>query len=189
MPVRRAGSGNAERDEEEAVAENVATQEEALKGVIGKPTGTSKVVVERGPVQHFASAVRSTSPIYHDPQAARDAGFEAIPTPPTWPFVMEFSGKFGEMQSGEAPSPHPLSTVLGPLLAAGGLLLHGEQEFIYHRPVLVGDVLVGEGSIVDAYQKESKGKTMTFLVSEMNWKDDVTGEPVVTVRNNLIVRA
>ena len=163
--------------------------EDVLKGIIGKSTGTSKVVVERGPVEHFASAVRSTSPIYHDPAAAAAAGFDSIPTPPTWPAVMEFSGKFAEMQSRDAPSPHPMSTVLRPLLAAGGLLLHGEQEFIYHRPVLVGDVLVGEGSIVDAYQKESKGKTMTFLVSEVNWKDEKTGEPVATVRNNLIVRA
>jgi hypothetical protein len=174
--------------EETTVAEDAAAQEQRLTGIIGKPTGTSKVVVERGPVEHFASAVRSTSPIYHDPAAAEAAGFDAIPTPPTWPFVMEFSGKFAELQSGDAPSPHPLSTVLGPLLAAGGLLLHGEQEFIYHRPILVGDVLVGEGSITDTYQKESKGKTMTFIVSEMNWKDE-TGAPVVTVRNNMIVRS
>jgi len=174
--------------EEDAVSDEVVG-EDVLKGIIGKSTGTSKVVVERGPVEHFASAVRSTSPIYHDPAAAAAAGFDSIPTPPTWPAVMEFSGKFAEMQSRDAPSPHPMSTVLRPLLAAGGLLLHGEQEFIYHRPVLVGDVLVGEGTIVDAYQKESKGKTMTFLVSETNWKDEKTGEPVATVRNNLIVRA
>ena len=171
------------------MADGTAAQEELLKGIVGKPTGTSKVVVERGPVEHFASAVRSTNPIYHDPQAAEAAGFDAIPTPPTWPFVMEFSGKFAELQSGDAPSPHPLSTVLGPLLAAGGLLLHGEQEFIYNRPILVGDVLVGEGSITDTYQKESKGKTMTFIVSETNWSDDKTGEPVVTARFNLIHRA
>jgi hypothetical protein len=171
------------------VADGTAALEELLKGVIGKSTGTSKVIVERGPVEHFASAVRSTSPIYHDPAAAAAAGFDSIPTPPTWPFVMEFSGKFTELQSGDAPSPSPLSTVLGPLLAGGGLMLHGEQEFIYHRPIVVGDVLVGEGSIIDAYQKESKGKTMTFMVSEMNWKDEKTGEPVATVRNNLIVRA
>jgi acyl dehydratase len=171
------------------VTDGAASQEEILKGVIGKPTGTSKVVVERGPVGHFAAAVRSTNPIYHDPRAAEAAGFDAIPAPPTWPFVMEFSGKFTEMQPGDAPSPHPLTTVLGPLLAGGALLLHGEQEFIYHRPVMVGDVLVGEGSIVNAYQKESKGKTMTFVVSEMNWRDEKTGEPVATVRNNLICRS
>ena len=51
-------------------------------------------------------------------------------------------------------------------MAKGGIILHGEQEFLYHRPVFVGDVLVGEGHVVDAYTKESKGKTMTFIVTE-----------------------
>jgi hypothetical protein len=187
-PGTSCGWDRVELDEEETVTDGAASQEEILRGVIGKPTGTSKVVVERGPVDHFAAAVRSTNPIYHDPHAAEAAGFDSIPTPPTWPFVMEFSGKFAEMQPADAPSPHPLTTVLGPLLAGGGLLLHGEQEFIYHRPIVVGDVLVGEGSITNAYQKESKGKTMTFIVSEMNWRDEKTGEPVATVRNNLICR-
>jgi hypothetical protein len=176
------------RTEEEAVSDEVVS-EDVLKGIIGKSTGTSKVVVERGPVTHFADAVKSSSPIYHDPAAAKAAGFDAIPAPPTWPFVMEFSGKFPEMQVGDTPSPHPLATVLGPLLASGALLLHGEQEFIYRRPVVVGDVLVGKGSIVDAYRKESKGKTMTFVVSETNWSDEATGDPVVTVRYNTICRA
>jgi hypothetical protein len=90
----------AEREEEETVADGAASIEEILKGIIGKPTGTSKVVVERGPVSLFAAAVGSTSPIYHDLEAAQAAGFDSIPSPPTWPFVMEFSGKFAEIQPG-----------------------------------------------------------------------------------------
>jgi hypothetical protein len=78
---------------------------------------------------------------------------------------------------------------VGPLMAKGGLILHGEQEFIYHRPVQVGDVLSSAGKITDAYQKESKGRTMTFICSETNWTDDATGEPVVTARFNLIHRS
>ncbi|MEY2475429.1 MAG: hypothetical protein QOG87_744, partial [Actinomycetota bacterium] len=70
-----------------------------------------------------------------------------------------------------------------------GMILHGEQEFTYHRPLSVGDVLVGEGTVVDLYEKESKGKTMTFLVTENAFKDEKTGEPVVTARMNLIHRA
>ena len=50
-------------------------------------------------------------------------------------------------------------------------------------------MLVSEGKITDAYQKESKGRTMTFIVQETNWRDDKTGEPVVTARFNLIHRA
>jgi acyl dehydratase len=171
------------------VAENAASQEDVLKGIIGQPTGKAKVVVERGPVQHFADAVLSNSPIYHNPVAAKAAGFDAIPAPPTWAFAMEFSGKFDEMQPADAPTGNPLGTAIGPLMAKGGLILHGEQEFIYHRPVEVGDVLVSEGKIVDAYQKESKGRIMSFIVSETNWSDEKTGEPVVTARFNLIHRA
>ncbi len=169
--------------------EDAASIEDVLKGIIGQPTGKSKVLVERGTVQHFADAVLSSSPVYHNPEAAKSAGFDAIPAPPTFAFAMEFSGKFEELQPKDAPTGNPLGTAVGPLMAKGGLILHGEQEFIYHRPVQVGDVLVSEGKIVDAYQKESKGRTMTFIVQETNWSDDKTGEPVVTTRFNLIHRA
>jgi acyl dehydratase len=79
--------------------------------------------------------------------------------------------------------------VIGGLMGQGGLVLHGEQEFEYHRPVVVGDVLVSEGRITDVYEKESKGKTMTFLVSETRYTDERTGEPVLTSRMNLIHRS
>ena len=171
------------------MTDGAASQEETLKGIIGQPTGKSKVVVERGPVSHFADAVGSTSPIYHDLEAAKAAGFNSIPAPPTWPVAMEFSGKFKEMQPDDAPTANALMAAIGPLMANGGLILHGEQEFIYRRPIEVGDVLVSEGKITDAYQKESKGKTMTFIVSETNWSDVKTGEPVVTARFNLIHRS
>ena len=85
------------------VADDAASIEEMLKGIIGQPTGSSRVVVERGPVSHFAEAVGSTSPIYRNPEAAKEAGLDAIPAPPTWPFAMEFSGKFEELQ----PTPTP----------------------------------------------------------------------------------
>ena len=91
---------------------------------------------------------------------------------------MEFAGKFAEIQPADAPTGSPLMKAVGPLIAKGDLILHGEQEFIYHRPIEVGDVLVSEGKITDAYQKESKGKTMTFVVQETNWTDDKTGEPI-----------
>ena len=171
------------------MADGAASQEELLKSIIGQPTGKAKVVVERAPVQHFADALLSTSPIYHNPEAAKQAGFDNIPAPPTWAFAMEFSGSFDELQPTDAPTGNPLGAAIGPLMAKGGLILHGEQEFIYHRPVEVGDVLVSDGKITDAYQKESKGRIMSFIVQETNWCDDKTGEPVVTTRFNLIHRA
>ncbi len=53
----------------------------------------------------------------------------------------------------------------------------------------VGDVLLGEGKIADVYEKESKGKMMTFLVSENEYKNEATGDVVLKTRMNLIHRS
>jgi acyl dehydratase len=163
--------------------------DDVLEKIIGKPTGTTVVTVERGHLAVFADAVRDQSPIYRDPRAAADAGLAGIPAPPTYPGVMSAFGVFPELQPEDSsPGAHPMGEVLGPLMANGGIILHGEQEFVYDRPVTVGDVLTGEGRVVDAYTKESKGKTMTFLVTETVWRDQ-SGAPVVTTRFNVIHRA
>ena len=58
------------------------------KSLIGTPTGKSKITVERGPVSNFAKALTDDNPIYQNPEAAKAAGFENIPAPPTWGFAM-----------------------------------------------------------------------------------------------------
>jgi acyl dehydratase len=163
--------------------------EDILSTIIGKPTGTTVVTVERGQLALFADAVKEKSPIYRDATAAAAAGLPGIPAPPTYPFVMGNFGAYPELQPSDAPTGNPMAEVLGPLMANGGLILHGEQEFTYHRPVFAGDVLVGEGKVADAYRKESKGRTMTFVVVETAWRDQATGEPVCTSRMNIIHRA
>lgn len=162
--------------------------EAELKKAIGKPTSKAKVVIERGPVANFATAVCDDNPAHRDPKAAAEAGLEGIAVPPTFPFAMETWGKFPEIQPSDAPSSNAMGEVLGPLMASGGIILHGEQEFEYHRPLKVGDILTGEGKVVDVYAKESKGKTMTFIVTETVWRDEATGEPVVTSRTNILHR-
>ncbi|HEY4946735.1 MAG TPA: MaoC family dehydratase N-terminal domain-containing protein [Acidimicrobiales bacterium] len=162
--------------------------DDILSTIIGKPTGTTVVTVERGQLALFASAVKDESPIYRDPRAAAAAGLRGIPAPPTYPFVMGNFGAYHELQPDDVPGGNPMAEVLGPLMANGGLILHGEQEFTYHRPVFAGDVLVGEGKVADAYRKESKGRTMTFVVVETAWSDRSTGQPVCTSRMNIIHR-
>jgi peroxisomal enoyl-CoA hydratase 2 len=156
--------------------------------VIGRPTMRATVVVERGPVENFAKTLEARNPIYLNEQKAKDAGFANIPAPPTWGFVMEHWGKFEEFQDGEKVEGNPVAEVIGPRLAKGGLILHGEQFFEYHRPIVVGDILCGEGKVVDVYEKESKGKTMAFVVVETVWKDKKTEELVLTTRLNFIHR-
>jgi acyl dehydratase len=164
-------------------------EDDVLKKIIGKPTGTTVVTVERGQLGLFAQAVKDESPVYRDLRAAEAAGLPGIPAPPTYPFVMGNFGAFPELQTDEGPAGNPMIEVLGPLMASGGLILHGEQEFTYRRPVVAGDVLVGRGTVADAYRKESRGRTMTFVVVETEWSERDTGEPVCTSRMNIIHRA
>jgi acyl dehydratase len=160
------------------------------KSLIGTPTGRSKIAVERGPVSNFAKAVTDDNPIYQSPAAAKDAGFDNIPAPPTWGFAMAHWGAFADEQPADpTKGRNPVMEIIGGLMQKGGLVLHGEQEFTYHRPLVVGDVLEGEGKVTDVYEKESKGKTMTFLVTENVFKDAKTGDPVLTTRMNLIHRS
>jgi acyl dehydratase len=157
--------------------------------VIGQPTGRSVITVERGPVSNFAKAVKDDSPVYASEHAAREAGFDHIPAPPTFAFCMAHWGTFPEDQPDDDPARgrNPVMEIIGRLMAKGGLVLHGEQEFTYHRPLVVGDRLRNEGKVVDLYEKESKGATMTFLVTENTYTDE-SGQPVVTTRMNLIHR-
>ena len=159
------------------------------RSVIDKPTGAWKVTVERGPVAQFAAALKDANALYRDRRAARDAGFDDIPAPPTFTFAMPFWGVFAEDQP-EDPTggQNPMHQLMGELFGQGALVLHGEQEFEYHRPVMVGDVLEGEGRIMDIYEKATDSANMTFVVIRTEWKDAGSGEPVVTEQFNLIAR-
>lgn len=159
--------------------------------VVGRPTDAATVHVERGPVARFASAVSDENPVYHDLAAAREAGFESIPAPPTFTFsAATFWGVFPEDQPADPTGGkgNPMRSLMQELMKDGGVVLHGEQEFEYHQPVQAGDTLHRRGEIVDLYTKEAKGKTMTFLVMETVYRNDA-GDPVVTERFNLIHRS
>lgn len=159
--------------------------------VVGRPTTAARVKVERGPVAKFAEAVHNDSEVYQHLDIAEAAGFTDVPAPPTYAFSsLQYWGAFPEDQP---PDPtggsNPLMEIIGTLMAKGGMVLHGEQEFTYHRPIVVGDELTCEGHVVDLYSKESSsGKVMTFLVTEDVYRDQ-SGEPVLASRMNLIHRA
>lgn len=160
----------------------------AVEDLIGAPVPPTRVVVERGPVAAFATAVKDDDPVYRDPRAAEAAGFDAIPVPPTFSFALPFWGAFPELQPDGADRPNPMMQAIGELMSDGGLILHGGQEFTYHRPLVVGDVLTAHGAVKDIYAKEgSGGSAMTFVVTETEWRDDA-GEPVVTSTMTLIHR-
>ncbi|MGH9111153.1 MAG: FAS1-like dehydratase domain-containing protein [Acidimicrobiales bacterium] len=155
---------------------------------IGKQTSAGTVVVERSPVSQFAHAVHAEDPVFLNVDVARADGFDDVPAPPTFGFALQHWGKWDELQpAGAGDTGNPMREVMGQLMASGGIVLHGEQEFTYHRPVVCGQRLHYEGVVRDIYRKASGDKTMTFLVIEDTYRDD-DGEPVLTSTMNLLHR-
>jgi acyl dehydratase len=157
--------------------------------IVGLPTGKSTITVERGPVTQFAASVTDANAVYRNRDAARAAGFDDIPVPPTYFFsAASFWGGFPEDQPADAvPGRNPMMEVIGKLMARGGMVLHGEEEFEYHKPVVVGDRISSEGKVVDLYEKQTGERTMTFLVTENQYRNQ-DGDLVLTARMNLIHR-
>lgn len=157
---------------------------------IGRPTSAGVVTVERATVTAFAASVLDHNPVYRDRDAARAAGFDDLPAPPTYFFSA--GPNWGKWAEEQPPDPtdgaNPMAEVMGGLMAGGGLILHGEQEFTYHRPTVVGEKLHEEGVVTDIYQKVSGERTMTFMVIETRYTDD-DGTPVVTSTMNLLHRS
>ena len=100
-----------------------------------------RVRIEHAPVMLFARAVKSADPVYASEDAACTAGFDRVPVPPTYTFVMTHSGAFPDLQTGEPPPPVDWGA-----LTRGGLYLHGEQHFTYHRQVQAGSASVAPRS-------------------------------------------
>jgi acyl dehydratase len=157
--------------------------------LMGTPLAPSTVVLERSPVSTFARAVKSTSSVYQDATAAKAAGFDAVPAPPTYTFAAGLHGTFPELQERTDAPPNPAMAVIGKLMQTGGMVLHGEQAFTYHAPMLSGDTLTTSGRVSDISEKtSSSGSVMTFVSTETEFRNQ-RGELVVTSVMTLIHRA
>ena len=140
---------------------------EALKG---KEYQEVEFTVERDRVLQFADAIGEDDPIYRDPEAAKAAGYDDQLAPPTFLTAMQI------MTSGQVVMDQELGLNYA-------LVVHGEQEYEWRRPVHVGDVLSATPRIADI---STKGPN-EFLVIEADIKD-AAGETVVVARSTLLSR-
>jgi hypothetical protein len=149
---------------------------------VGKQTGAWRVVLERSMLTNFAKAVGDNNRVYRA---------DVVPAPPTFTFAAPYWSTLTAPEQPPDPTKgggNPMHALMGDLYAKGALVLHGEQEFEYHRTPQSGDVLDGVQTITDVYEKETDSAHMTFIVMETSWTDAHDGSPVVTERFNLIAR-
>src|SRR5579862_4789091 len=120
-----------------------------MEELVGALLPGNRVIVERSAVERFANAVLDDNDVYFDATAAHNGGFQSIPAPPTFASVMGWWGSFRELQEA-GPRKHPgVEAFQRRRAEQGGMILHGEEEYVYHRTLCVGDELISDGRIVD----------------------------------------
>jgi hypothetical protein len=142
--------------------------------------------VEAGQVLQFTRALGDSNPIFTDAGAAAATGLEAIPAPPTYVQAgAHFDPDYplrprpGRAWFGSARE----ATGYGPDdVDAASRMLHAEQHYVYHRPLLVGDVLTASVRDGDSWVKQGRrGGELCFVETITEYRD-ARGALVVTAR-------
>jgi acyl dehydratase len=131
---------------------------------------TEPYEVSRTKIAEFATAIGEPSPLCHDPEAARQAGYPDVIAPPTFAIVITMTSS---AQVTHDPG-------LGLNYAR---VVHGEQSFEHSRPLHAGDRVVATSTIEDI---RDIGRHLM-----MTTRTDVTtleGEHVCTARGALVER-
>jgi acyl dehydratase len=143
----------------------------ALKSdAVGKTYPPVTYAVGREKVREFAFAVGEEDARYHDPEAAREAGYADVVAPPM----------FAVVYSGRAITPALFDPEVGIDFAR---MVHGGQEFVWGPPVVAGDEIATEVEVKDVAERGG----LEFYVFETR-STNQAGETVCTGTWTNIVR-
>jgi acyl dehydratase len=100
--------------------------DQSFRGRAYPPTRPYEVGREK--IREFADAINDPNPVYRDRAAAQALGYPDVIAPPTFAIVLTLPAGGQVIQD-----------------PAFGLdysrVVHGEQRFVHHRPIVAGDVL------------------------------------------------
>ncbi len=130
---------------------------------------TAAYEVGREHIRAFAEAT-GEHPVHLDPAAARALGYPDVIAPPTFAVVIAQRSDRQLVLDPEAGIDY-------------SRVVHGEQTFVHHRPIVAGDRLVSVLH-VDAV-RAAGGHSMVTTRSEISTE---AGEAVCTASSTLVVR-
>jgi len=131
------------------------------QSAVGRAFTPVTACVEPGRSRFFLDTLEERNPLYRDGETARAAGYAATPVPPTYLFCLEMM---------DAAEPIEFLNALDIDLAR---VLHGEQRFDYHAPVVLGDVLTFKSHVASVTDKKGGAMTMIVVVTEVINQDGV----------------
>ena len=127
--------------------------------------------VGREKIKEFAESVGDGNPVYVDVEAAKELGYPDVIAPPTFVFAVSFKAA--------------QDVIRDPRLGLDyNRVVHGDQRFVYSRPVRAGERR-SVTSTIEAI-KSLAGNDVLDVRGEVH---NETGEHVVTAYTKLVARA
>lgn len=138
---------------------------------IGKSYKSSTTyLVGREKVREFATAIGDQNPVYHDVAVAQSLGHPDLVAPPTFAFSVTFRALVESIGDPELNLDY-------------SRVVHGEQQFVYERPLCVGDEVV-VNSVIESITSV-RSNEMINMRQEVR---TLTGELIATAHNITVSR-
>lgn len=133
---------------------------------------TAPYEVGREKIREFAEAVGDAHPAYTDPEAAKALGHADVIAPPTFVFSITFKAAGQVIEDPQLGLDY-------------SRVVHGDQKFVYVRPVCAGGDRLSVTSTIEAV-KSMAGNDILDVRGDVH---DESGELVVTAWTKLVARA
>lgn len=156
------------------------TIDEIRKKYVGRMDEPRILVVEKGAIARYASAIGDENPIYFDEEYAKKTGYGSIISPlgffgwPAKPGASRGGGVMAELSKDITEAGFPG-------------ILDGGIEYEVHRPIRAGDILVAVPKVESLTERETKAGIMLFRVSTTDYFNQ-NGDLAVRARSTGISR-
>lgn len=159
---------------------------EVSKERLGRRSRHDHGVVDARTIARYAVAIGSEEPIYHDREAARNAGYDDVVAPPNF-----LAGIFDWTRGAPEHRLNPDGTTAdtersGELAGLRGMGAGEEMEI--HRPLVAGTHVIEEDELVDVVVKQGS-RGYSVFVTQQHTFSTASGDVLNVNRRTVVIRA
>jgi acyl dehydratase len=126
---------------------------------VGKTYPPVEYVVGTEKIREYTAATFDDNPLSNDEEAAKAAGYAGLVAPPM--FAVVFSSKAA------------VPAMFDPEVEMNfAMMVHGAQDFTFHKPVVAGDRITTTGSVKSIEAKGGKG-FYVYTTESVNQNDEL----------------
>jgi acyl dehydratase len=144
--------------------------EKFLSGIVGPLGAPDTMTVELGAVRRMAKAVEDTDSIHYDARAATERGYRGVVAPRPFLWLIYFNCAHDHLA-----------------FPFGKATVHGEDEYEFHEPMIVGDDITVRTEITDARARQGRSGLLGIVVQERRFTNQL-GQLCAVLRTTLIRR-